>query len=124
MRPDERDAALLLDMVRAGRLVVEFVSGRTLAEYDLDPMLRSAVERQIEIIGEAARRISDQFRESHSEIPWRKIVAQRHILAHEYGAIQSELMWRVATVHVPEMLELVLPLITPAPPPNSSATPS
>lgn len=66
-------------------------------------MLRSAVERQIEIIGEAARRVSDDFRVAHPEIAWRPIIAQRHILAHEYGEIEDDLIWRVATIHVPEL---------------------
>jgi uncharacterized protein with HEPN domain len=46
-------------------------------------MLRSAVERQVEIIGEAARRVSDSFRQQHSEIPWSTIMGQRHVLAHD-----------------------------------------
>lgn len=73
-------------------------------------MLRSAVERQIEIIGEAARAISDGFKTAHADIAWRPIMAQRHRLAHEYGAINDEFIWLVATVHMPRLITQLEPL--------------
>jgi len=88
MRPDAGDAAYLSDMLEACERVVEFIDGRTLEDYVSDAFLRSAVERQIEIVGEAARRVSEGFRDAHPEVPWRPIIAQRHILAHEYGEIE------------------------------------
>lgn len=116
MPPDERDAAYLWDMLQAARCVVEFVRGRTAQQYLADEMLQSAVERKIEIIGEAARNVSDAFQSQHSEIPWRPIMAQRHVLAHDYGEIEQDRIWRVATIHVPELIKLLEPLV-PAPPP-------
>ena len=91
------DAAWLLDMLTAARAVRSFVEGRTQAEYLADLFFRSAVERQVEIIGEAARGLSATFREAHPEIPWRAIMAQRHRLAHEYGEIDDLIIWKVAT---------------------------
>jgi uncharacterized protein with HEPN domain len=64
-------------------------------------MLRGAVERHIEIIGEAAARVSRAFRAAHPDIPWRRIIAQRNILAHEYGEIDDALVWRVAIARLP-----------------------
>lgn len=69
------DRVYLWDMLNASRAVVEFTRGRTLTEYESDLLLRSAVERQIEIIGEAARRVSSEFQATHPEIPWRPIQA-------------------------------------------------
>lgn len=103
MRPETGDRAYLHDMIESCERIARFVAGRTLADYRADDLLRSGVERQIEVIGEAARRISEGFREAHPEVPWRPIIAQRHILAHEYGDIEDELIWRVATVHVPAL---------------------
>ena len=88
--------------------------------YAADRRTRRAVEREVEIIGEAARQVSDSFQEAHPEIPWRKIVAQRHKLAHEYGEIQDEILWRVATVHIPELTALLEPLLPPLPPDGES----
>jgi uncharacterized protein with HEPN domain len=110
------DHGWLWDMLQASRLVVIFVAGRTLSEYESDPLLRSGVERQIEIIGEAARHVSKEFRDQHPEIPWKPIMAQRHVLAHDYGEIRNDLVYRVATVHVPALVGLLQPLVPTAPP--------
>lgn len=112
MLPEDRDAAYLRDIFDAGAKIERFVRGKTLDDYRADELLRSGVERQIEIIGEAARRLSEPFRAAHSEIPWRPIIAQRHILAHEYGEIEDDLIWRVATVHVPVLHNQIVRLVS------------
>ena len=61
MQPEERDAAYLWDMLDAAGAVREFVSSRTYDDYQKDRMLRGAVERNIQIIGEAANHVSDDF---------------------------------------------------------------
>jgi len=111
MPADKDDLAYLWDMVTAANAVVAFVQGRTLAEYVANLMLRSAVERQVEIIGEAARRVSKEFQDAHPEIPWRLIQAQRHVLAHDYGEIKHDRLWRVADEHVPALIPLLEPLV-------------
>jgi len=79
-------------------------------------MRQLAVEREVEIIGEAARRVSEPFREAHPEIPWQTIIAQRNVLAHEYGEIRQDLMWRVATTRMGELILVLESLIPPLPP--------
>jgi uncharacterized protein with HEPN domain len=69
----------------------------------------------VEIIGEAARGLSDVFKNAHPQIPWRAIMAQRHRLVHEYGEIDNALMWRVATHHVPQLIQQIEPLVPPPP---------
>lgn len=113
MPPEERNAALLLDMLEAARLVQRFVDGKSVEDYRLDVLLRSAVERQIEIIGEAARRVSVALRQAHPQIPWTAIAAQRHVLAHDYGDIDDERIWRVAAMHVPTLIHMLELLIQP-----------
>ena len=108
-----RDNAWLFDMLQAARAVDSFVNGRTFEDYESDLLFRSAVERQTEIIGEAARGISDTFKTAHPEIPWRPIMAQRHRLAHEYGEIDNKIIWRVATIHVPSLIQQIEPLLPP-----------
>ena len=70
---------------------------------------------QIEILGEASRHVSSELQSAHAQIPWRSIQAQRHVLAHEYGEIKHERIWRVATVHIPELIRQLEPLV-PSPP--------
>ena len=62
-----------------------------------------AIERNLEFIGEAARRISEGFRTTHADIPWRQVIGQRNILAHEYGQIDHELLFRTANEDVPAL---------------------
>ena len=116
MRAEKGDAAYLQDMLDAGEAVVRYVSGKSRVDYDGNDMLRDAVERRVEIIGEAARGISQTLQDAHPEIPWRKIMGTRHILAHEYGEVDQDIMWRIATEHVPEALVQIRKLIPPHPP--------
>lgn len=115
MQSDERDAGYLWDMLDSARNISDFVRGLSYQQYLQDKKLQLAVERAIEIIGEAARHVSEAFRQAHSEIPWQAIIAQRNVLAHEYGEILQELIWKVATTRVPELITLLEALIPPSP---------
>ncbi len=110
-----RDPAHIWDMLDAARSVLFFVGNRTLEDYLEDSVLQAAVERKIEIIGEAARKVSDEFKESHPEIPWRKIVNQRHVLAHEYGVIDHRIIWNVIDESIPELIRMLEPLLPSIP---------
>jgi uncharacterized protein with HEPN domain len=114
MPPDRQDPAFLWDMLEAAREACGFVEGLTFKEYTRNRMVQRAVERSVEIIGEAARNVSEAFRAEHPEIPWRSIIGQRNVLAHEYGEVRQERLWLVATVKIPELIPLLEPLV-PAP---------
>ena len=79
-------------------------------------MRQLAVERAMEVIGEAAGQVSEAFQQAHPEIPWRPIIAQRHVLAHDYGYVDHERIRRVATFRVEELIARLSPLIPPPPP--------
>ncbi len=100
---NERDAALLWDMLTASRAIQRFLGGKRPEEYLADEVLQAAVERKIQIIGEAATKVSATVRRDHPEVPWKLISGQRHILVHDYGRIEHDRIWKVATVHVPEL---------------------
>ncbi|MEX2015569.1 MAG: HepT-like ribonuclease domain-containing protein [Candidatus Hydrogenedentales bacterium] len=91
-------------MLDAARQVDRFVIGVTLHAYEGDRKLQLAVERLLEIIGEAARRISSDGKKDLSHIPWARIVGLRNILIHEYGEIRNDIVWRVATVWTSELI--------------------
>ena len=112
---EPRDAAHLWDIVETSRDIREFTAGVKPHEYLVDRKLQLAIERAIEIIGEAARHLSDAFKPDHPDIPWRQIVAQRHVIAHEYGEIKQERLWLVATKEVPNLVEQLEPLLPPRP---------
>ncbi len=111
-----RDPANLLDMLEASEKIQNFLKNKTLEDFLKDDMLQAAVERNLGIIGEAARRISEELKQEHPQIPWRKIIAQRNVLIHEYDDIDYKEIWQVATHHLPRLIEQIRPLIPPLPP--------
>jgi uncharacterized protein with HEPN domain len=120
MRPEDRDPGYVWDMLDAARTIQDFTADVTLEAYLLDRKLQLAVERAIEIIGEAARLVSPTFKAQHSEIPWQQIVSQRNVLAHEYGEISQERIWLVATCRIPELIGQLDSLLRPTPPHTSA----
>ena len=107
MHPDQRDAAYLWDMLDAARTVEQLSSGLDFTQYSNDRRTQLAVERSLEIIGEAAGRVSALFRDAHPEIPWRQIIGQRNVLIHEYGEIKQERIWKVVRENVPQLIDLL-----------------
>ena len=120
MRPEERDPAHLWDMLEAARAVVDFTESLTLEEFlaaGRDRQItRLAVERELEILGEAARRVSSPFRSEHPEIPWQEIVGLRNVISHEYDRINYAEIYRIVHERIPELIMLLQPLVPPPPP--------
>jgi len=87
MQPDDRDIAFLWDILEAANDVHDFVKNINLQKFSSDKKTRYAVEQQLLVIGEAAKRISESYKQKHAEIPWKRMVGLRNILAHEYGEI-------------------------------------
>ena len=113
---NRRDPAYLLDMLEASEKIQLYLENKTFEEFSRDEMLQDAVERNLGIIGEAARRISEDLKQEHPEIPWRKIIAQRNVLIHEYEDIDITEIWEVASFHVLRLIAQIRPLIPPLPP--------
>lgn len=92
MQRDPR--SYLWDALRAADLIVDFVQGRTLADYEGDVLLRSAVERQFVIIGEALNQLSRVDAELAARVPdIADIVGFRNILVHGYAIVDDEQVW-------------------------------
>jgi len=102
-------------MLHYARAIVGQTKGMSFATYQADENWRLAIERRIEIIGEAASHVSEAFRTAHPEIPWRPIVAQRNVLAHAYGEIDDRRIWEVATAHLSALIDLLEPLVSEPP---------
>lgn len=102
---DEMDSALCWDMIRHAEYGIEFVRGMTFDQYVADLKTRFALERVIEIIGEAARGLSATARDRMPAIPCHGVIAQRHKLAHEYGTLDQLRIWEVATKYLPDMVQ-------------------
>lgn len=112
MEPEDRDSAYLWDMLDAATAILDFIEAVDFDAYLKDRKLQLAVERALEIMGEAARNVSPDFQLNHPEIPWKGIIGQRNVLAHNYGAIKQDLVWEVLTVSLPDLvdsLEQIIP---------------
>jgi len=104
MRPDNKDMARLWDMLDAARAVAEFIKDRRYRDLLADRMFRNAVERNLEIIGEAARYVSQETREILPDVPWRPIIGLRNVLAHEYDEIRYEILWHICRKELPVLI--------------------
>lgn len=107
MQPDERDAARLWDMLEAAREACAVVEGVPLDRFVKDSLRRRALERTIELVGEAARRVTPGFQAGCPEIDWRGLIGQRNILAHEYGRINHRLLYEAATERLPALIAVL-----------------
>lgn len=93
------------DARRAAGLVADFVSGRSWDDYESDVLLRSAVERQFEIIGEALNQLRRVDEDLAAQVPdLQRIVAFRNVLIHGYAAVDNRLVWEIATDRVTELI--------------------
>ena len=99
MRPE--DQVRIKHMVEAAHDAARFVGGRARADLDTDRMLLFALIRCVEIIGEAARQITDETRNLSSDIPWNAIAGMRNRLIHAYFDVDAELVWKTVTVELP-----------------------
>jgi uncharacterized protein with HEPN domain len=114
MLADKRDAGYLWDMREAARDCIGFVKKVSYDEFCSDKMMHSAVERRLEILGEAAGRVSEEFQLSHPEIPWKEIKAIRVVLAHRYGDVNLHELWRAVQKDLPDLvskLDALIPAI-------------
>lgn len=118
MRLDTRDMARLWDMLDAARSAVGFVEGMSSGDFCSDRKTRQAVERNLEIIGEAARCVSPGVHEAFPEIPWRSMTALRNVLAHEYGDIRFEIIWSITTNKLPLLIRQLVGIGVDTPPPE------
>jgi len=109
MRPDDR--VRLLHIRDALLTVARFVAGRSRANLDTDDMLAFALMHAIQIVGEAASRISDETRARDGRIPWDVIVGMRHRLVHAYVDIDKDILWTTAKEAAPELLARILTLL-------------
>lgn len=101
MRPDDR--VRVLHILDACDSVVRFLAGRQRQDLDSDEMLLFALVRALEIIGEAASRVSEETRISLASIPWAQMAGMRNRLVHAYFEINTDAVWRTAREDVPAL---------------------
>ena len=116
MPPDPKDMARLWDMLDAAKSATEFIHELHYEDFLRDRKTRNAVERNLEILGEAARRVSPDLRQSLPQIPWKSIIGLRNVLAHEYGEIRHEVLWIVVREKLGPLIQEIIDLGADNPP--------
>ncbi len=112
MQLEVEDCALLLDMLMSANIAIQYAQHRSRSDLDENRMLADALVRRIEIVGEAARGISNELKSRTPEIAWRAIIATRHILAHDYNEVDHDILWRVVAEHLPKLVAQLDALLT------------
>ncbi len=102
MSPD--DLWRVRHMIDAADQALAFVRGRKRADLDGDPMLRLALTRAVEIVGEAAAQVSESGRDELPAVPWPQIIGMRNRLVHAYFDVNQDILWDTVQLALPVLL--------------------
>ena len=100
-------------MLDKAQEALSLVRGRTRQDYDSDSVLRLALTHLIQVIGEAARRVSSQFREKHQQIPWEAISGMRSKIVHDYMNVDEDIVWDSVTQELQPLIDELRKIVPP-----------
>jgi len=118
------EALYLDDILDAANAIARFLRNVEKETFLGDELYQSAVLQKLTVIGEAAARLSEEFRNRHSEIRWRGIVGLRNVAVHEYFGINWDTIWHAATQEVPLLREQIAAILAAEFPDEESPTQS
>ena len=107
------DSIYVGHMLDAANKVAVRIQGKTRPEYDANEDLQIVLSFLIQTIGEAASRVSAEFRNAHSQVPWKQIVGMRNKIVHDYMNIDADIVWEVSTRNIPTWIAQLEPLQKP-----------
>jgi len=107
MREIIRDRGRLLHILDAIEKALEFTENVSFEEYKTNAILRYAVVKCVEIIGEASYKLTNEFRKQYFEIDWRNIISMRHILVHGYYQTEDKIVWDTVKNYLPLLKEQI-----------------
>ena len=94
-------------------MILDYTRDTEKETFEQNPILQDAVIRRLTIIGEATKRLSEAFRLSHPEIPWKQIAGMRDVVVHNYDQVLMDKIWEVIQGDIPVLIKHVEPLIPP-----------
>jgi len=103
--------AYLIHIREAIESIEEYLENVTYDKFKSSKMIIDAVVRELEIVGEASNNLSDEFREKHSEILWRKMKNMRNFLIHEYFGVNTKIVWDTCKEDLPKLKSLIKDLL-------------
>ena len=108
-----RDPQYFLDILEAAKLAQSYIAGKTQEEFLQDTLCQDAVIRRLEIIGEAARRLSPEARVSLPELTWHAMIGMRNLLIHEYDDVDLSIVWDTVKTDLPALIKAIEPFVPP-----------
>lgn len=108
MRETVRDRGRIEDMLEMALKLKNAPDNHNLEDINRDPILFYGLTKMVEIIGEAAYMLTDVFKATHPELPWRKIIGMRHVLVHGYNTVSPLILWDVITHDIPPMIPILI----------------
>jgi uncharacterized protein with HEPN domain len=106
-----RDQETLIDILESIKLILHYMEGISFDDLTENIEKQDAILRRITIIGEATKRLSKDFREQHSTIPWKAIAGMRDVITHDYDEVDLDEIWTVVNTNLPELLNYIEPLV-------------
>ena len=107
MRDDRERLLHILDAIER----IERYAARGREAFEQEELIQNWMVRHLQVIGEAARAISHEFRDKHPEIPWTEIVGTRHVLVHDYFGIDLDVVWRVVDREIPVLKRKIVAIL-------------
>lgn len=105
------DSVRLRHLLDASEKALAFTRGRARADLDRDEIMALALIRLLEIIGEAAREVSDSVKREHPEVPWKAMVGTRNRMIHGYFDVDLDIVWEIISTDLPNLVPKVRVLL-------------
>ena len=105
-----RDVVYVGHMLDTATKAISKTQGLSRHAYDDDENLRLALTHLVQVIGEAARQVSQEFARAHPEIPWADIIGMRHKVVHDYLGVDEDIVWQVVTEDLPGLVAAIVAL--------------
>ena len=109
----QHDLIRLRHMMAAAKEAIEFAVDKTRKDLEKDRILTLAIIKSIEIIGEAASKVTEEFKSENKNIPWDDIINMRHRLIHAYFDVNLDILWQTVNTDLPELAEALRSIIPP-----------
>jgi uncharacterized protein with HEPN domain len=110
----QRDATFILDILESAKIALSYIAGMSWDDFYESQRDQDAVLRRIEIIGEAARRVSDKTQAEFPDIPWREMTSMRNLVIHEYDIVDLGQVWDTVRENLPPLIEELSKIVPPA----------
>ena len=99
-----KDTDLVADILDATRRIKDYTRGMTFEEFERDTKTQDAVVRNIEVIGEAVKRLSPEFKRRHPDVPWKQMAGMRDVVIHRYFGVALDIVWKVIGEDLPKVI--------------------